>query len=357
MGKPIFFFLGSLKLGGTEVVASRIEKGLTARGYEVYFVLLKNTIEIPVSSSAKILYLNTEKYQNRIIKILYAYFGLWSYYLKYKPKRIISFSSGLNILLLFTFLPNQVFTVDTNLFWVKSKLYRRRFLKLTGFLPFVKKVIVPSNELRIRFKSYLNNKSYSKFETIYNPVPQPDVNQSTYEYSGNYLVSVGRLNRFKGYEQLIKCFAKANFEKDVSLLILGSGPLKKRLEELIAELKVEGHVKLLGYVTHPYNYISSSQALILNSSFESFGNVLVEGLTLGVPVISNDCDFGPREIITHGKNGLLYDKSKDEELIEVLESYFNNEELRENLKKHTSYKLERFETQKITEEWIEKIIQ
>jgi len=92
MGRPIFFFLGSLKLGGTEVVASRVERALTAKGYDVYFILLKNIIQVPVSDSAKILNLNTQKYDNKFIKILYAYYGLWAYFLKYRHKRIFSLS-------------------------------------------------------------------------------------------------------------------------------------------------------------------------------------------------------------------------------------------------------------------------
>ncbi len=361
MNKRIFFFLGSLKLGGTEVVASRIAEKLSEEGYEVYFVLLKSNVEIPVSEECQIISLQTEKKKNRLLKIFWAYYHLYKIYFKLKPAKIISFSSGLNILLLISFLPNQVLTVDTNLFFVKSKLYRRRILKGIGFFPNVCKVIIPSNELRLRFKDYLNANSFKKLVTIYNPLPllnsKFEVPPLISENKKKYFISVGRLNNHKGFKQLIRCFSQAKFKEDINLYILGAGPAKDELEEEIKSLELESRVKLLGFQKNPNGYIQHAEALILNSSFESFGNVLVEALALGVPVISNDCDFGPREIIFHKVNGLLYQKEKDENLITVLEEYINDKSLRLELKRNSSYKLERFKTDKIVEEWIRQILE
>ncbi len=358
--KTIFFFLGSLKVGGTEVVATRIQKSLEAKGFNVKFLLLKDLIELPVENlESSVIHLNTQRYSNKLIKILYAYYGLWKNYLKFKPYRVVSFSSGLNILLLFSLLPGQVFTVDTNLFWVKSKLYRRKILKFAGYFPHVKTVLVPSNQLRLKFENYVKGKSFKKFVTIYNPIAKFDSYNNSIEENSDapFLVSVGRLNNAKGFEQLIRCFASSSFNSKINLYILGSGAIQEKLEKLILDLKMEEKIKLLGFKKYPELYISKSKGLILNSTFESFGNVLVEGLSLGVPVISNDCDYGPREIIEHGINGLLYDKSKDENLIKILEEFVNSDTLSSNLKKNTSHKMDRFDTNKITEEWIEKVLQ
>ncbi len=358
--KTIFFFLGSLKVGGTEVVATRIQKSLMDKGFNVKFLLLKDLVELPVENlESSIIHLNTQRFSNKLVKILYAYYGLWKNYLKYKPYRIVSFSSGLNILLLLSLWPGQVFTVDTNLFAVKSKLYRRKILKFAGYFPQVKKVLVPSNQLRLKFEGYVKGNSFKKFVTIYNPIAHFDSYNKSIEESSEapFLVSVGRLNKYKGFDQLIRCFAASKFNSDIKLYILGSGDMKGKLENLIFDLKMEEKIKLLGFKKYPEFYISKAEGLILNSTFESFGNVLVEGLSLGVPVISNDCDFGPREIIEHGINGLLYDQSKDENLIRVLEEFVNSETLKYKLRKNTSYQMERFENNKITEEWIEKILQ
>ena len=141
--KTIFFLVGSLKVGGTEKVASVMSDSLIKEGYNVKLVLLREVIDFPVDHLQEhILLLHTEKYGSKILKVLISFFRLWKFYFKFKPHRIISFSSELNVLLLLTFLPNQVLTVDTNLFWVESKLYRRKIMKYIGFIPNVKKVIV-----------------------------------------------------------------------------------------------------------------------------------------------------------------------------------------------------------------------
>jgi glycosyltransferase involved in cell wall biosynthesis len=358
--KIIFFFVGSLKVGGAEMVATRIKNSLTEKGYNVRFLLLKNTVELPVQNPEQdILHLNTQKFNNKLIKILYAYYGIWKYYIKYRPRRIISFSSGLNILLLISLVPGQVLRVDTNLFWVSSKLYRRKFLKLVGFIPQVKRVIVPSKELNFKFKEYVGNISFRKFVTIYNPVVASNkkiIEPNSLEFNEKFFISVGRLQRFKGFEQLINCFANAKFNEDISLYILGSGDMKSKLEKKIGELGMEKKIKLFGFVKHPEVLVSRAEALILNSTFECFPNVLLEGLFLGVPVISNDCDYGPREIIEDRVNGLLYDQTDDDNLIKTLEEFVNSKTLRVELKNNTSQGLYRFETQKITQEWITKIL-
>lgn len=355
----IFFLVGSLKVGGTEKVASVMTDQLMKSGYDVKLVLLRNIIDFPVDHlKENILLLNVEKFDSKISKIFSAYYKLWRFYLKYRPRRIVSFSSELNVLLLATMLPNQVFTVDTNLFWVKSKLYRLKILKLIGNLPNVKKVIIPSHQLRARFKQYLPKSSYRKLVTIHNPVSfRQGKNTSLPEIVEHpFIVSVGRLDVNKGFLQLIRCFAAVNLKTDYTLYIMGSGPMEDNLRKAIAEFGVQEKVKLLGFIKYPQEIISKAEALVLNSNFESFGNVLVEALSLGVPVISNDCDYGPREIIEHGTNGLLYDKSEDQNLIDVLENFVNSDSLRWRLKNNTHYKIERFNPEQITEEWIEKVL-
>ena len=208
------------------------------------------------------------------------------------------------------------------MFFVKSKLYRRRLLKIIGFFPNVKKVVVPSREIHERFKSYLNHQSYKKLITIPNPlmnshVVEKKISANNYSREDSpYLISVGRLNRLKGFEQLIKCFARAQFNNPISLIIIGSGALKPDLQALISELGMEERIELLGFHPFPQVFVIQAEALILNSTFECFPNVLTEALSLGVPVISNDCDYGPREIIYDRVNGLLFDQARDENLIQ-----------------------------------------
>lgn len=84
---------------------------------------------------------------------------------------------------------------------------------------------------------------------------------------------------------------------DVPLKLLGRGKLKSAIESAIAERGRQGSMQLLGYDPEPWTAYAKARVLVVTSDYESFGNVLVESLAAGTPVVSVDCDFGPREII------------------------------------------------------------
>ena len=97
---------------------------------------------------------------------------------------------------------------------------------------------------------------------------------------------------------LIRAFKKV-VEKypNSKLIILGKGELKKDLENLIKKLKLENNVYLLGFHKNPFKFLKNSHCFVFSSLWESFGQVLVEALTFNLPIISTDCETGPREIL------------------------------------------------------------
>jgi len=120
------------------------------------------------------------------------------------------------------------------------------------------------------------------------------------------IISVGRLVYQKNYEFLIKCFKQVKKTlPEASLIILGTGPLKNQLITLVKELDLDNEVHFLGFVNNPYKYLKNSDVFVLSSFFEGFGNVLVEALAVGLPIVSTDCPGGPREILDNGNYGTL----------------------------------------------------
>ena len=118
------------------------------------------------------------------------------------------------------------------------------------------------------------------------------------------IISVGRLVASKDFPTLIRAFAEVRREVPSHLLILGEGEERPALERLIAELKLEDDVALPGYELNPYARIARAKLLVLSSTYEAFGNVLVESMAAGTPVVATDCS-GPREILQDGKLGNL----------------------------------------------------
>jgi glycosyltransferase involved in cell wall biosynthesis len=81
--------------------------------------------------------------------------------------------------------------------------------------------------------------------------------------------------------------------------------LRPELQRQIARHGLSSCVRLWGFQENPHRFIAAADAFVLSSLWEGFGNVIVEAMACGVPVIATDCPHGPAEIITHRKNGLL----------------------------------------------------
>lgn len=122
---------------------------------------------------------------------------------------------------------------------------------------------------------------------------------------GKLLVACGRLNEQKGYPVLLRALARLQRYEPAYLWILGQGPLQASLERLARKLGVHERVWFAGFLPDPYPFIAAADAFVLSSLYEGFGNVLVEAMACGVPVVSSDCPYGPAEIIEHDSTGLL----------------------------------------------------
>ena len=119
------------------------------------------------------------------------------------------------------------------------------------------------------------------------------------------VLAVGRLSVEKDHVTLIRAFARVQAEHATRLLILGEGKERANLEALVSSLGLGGCALLPGFVENPLPYMARSAVFVLSSSFEGFGLVLVEALAAGVPVVSTDCESGPREILEDGELGRL----------------------------------------------------
>jgi glycosyltransferase involved in cell wall biosynthesis len=116
------------------------------------------------------------------------------------------------------------------------------------------------------------------------------------------VLTVGRLNIQKGQWHLIRAFRRVS-ESDpgVFLVVLGSGELERDLRGLAKDLGVGDRVLFVPFTNNPYPLFRRAELFVLPSLWETFGNVIVESMICGVPVVSTDCPHGPRDIIASGK--------------------------------------------------------
>ncbi len=153
-----------------------------------------------------------------------------------------------------------------------------------------------------------------KIEVIYNPVitsnifvkAQEPVYHTWFEPGQPpVILSAGRLTQAKDFETLIRAFALVREKVHTRLMILGEGPDRPKLERLVESLQLSECVCMPGFVDNPYKYMKRSAVFVLSSRWEGFGNVIVEALALGIPVVSTNCPSGPAEILANGKWGKL----------------------------------------------------
>lgn len=118
------------------------------------------------------------------------------------------------------------------------------------------------------------------------------------------IIACGRLIYQKNYPLLLEAFAITQKHIDSRLLILGQGEDRISLEKLAHKLGIQKKVSFLGFQKNPYKYMAASDIFVLSSFWEGFANVVIEAMACGIPVISTRC-YGPEEIITDGRNGIL----------------------------------------------------
>lgn len=119
------------------------------------------------------------------------------------------------------------------------------------------------------------------------------------------ILGAGRLVQQKDFATLIRAFALVRQQRPARLLILGEGDERQRLEGLATDLGIGQDVSLPGYEQNPYRYMARAALFVLSSAWEGFGNVLVEALAAGAPVVATDCKSGPREILEAVRRGRL----------------------------------------------------
>jgi glycosyltransferase involved in cell wall biosynthesis len=133
------------------------------------------------------------------------------------------------------------------------------------------------------------------------------------------VLSVARLSPEKNLPALLRAFARVKASlPQARLLVVGDGPQRPALEALIAAMGLTGAAAIVGWVNNPFAYMQRARVLVLSSDVEGFGNVLVEAMACGTPVVSTDCPYGPGEVLGGGAYGDLVPVGDEQALTEAI---------------------------------------
>ena len=369
MKKILFYTTFLTQGGGIEVVTVRYINKFIENGYKVdlyidYNMGEENIREKEIDKRVKITYLKSEKISKLIYKlrtlgkekkiyniflyilILVSDFIIW----KKEIKKIERENYDATISF-FQFLPSYITKVKgpkhmiflhgsvKQYFEGIRKYFKNSFFNKINRFDYICTV---SEEMRVQLKEIFPNLT-NKQVTIYNPIDFETIENKACErgdltldeeelLNSSYICSVGRLDEGqKDFNTLIKAYAnlKNKSKIDVKLVLVGDGPDREKLENLVRELKLENDIIFLGKKSNPYIWMKNSKVFILSSKYEGLPTVLIEALILNAPSISSNCLTGPVEILENGKYGELFNIGNVKELEEkILLSLGKREEIK-----------------------------
>lgn len=168
------------------------------------------------------------------------------------------------------------------------------------------------------------------------------------------IVAMGRLSAQKGFDLLLEAFSSiAPAHPDWNLTIVGEGPERKPLEDLVQQRDLTNRVDLCGWRDDPSRLLSDSQVFVLSSRYEGFPNALLEAMACGVVPVAFDCESGPREIIRHNIDGLLVPAEDVDRLAQALASVLSDAGRRQQLATAAQEVNERFSVEAFFRRWNE----
>jgi len=167
------------------------------------------------------------------------------------------------------------------------------------------------------------------------------------------LIAIGRLIEQKAYDVLIPALKELARRVDFECLILGRGPLQSKLERQRDRAGLTNHITFYGWVDNPFTALNESDIFLLPSRWEGFGNVLLEAMALGKPVVAADCPGSPRWLLQDGRSGFLFENENPQSLYKALEPLALEESMRRDYGRRAERRAEDFSVEAMAREYWE----
>ena len=212
-------------------------------------------------------------------------------------------------------------------------------------------LVLVSSELQ---KFYAKELVNSKCMCIYIPNSIENLPVKKALLNNTKFVSIGRLSKEKGYIDLLKVYKRVSKDyPEWTLDIVGDGAERGAIEDFINKNDLEGKVKLHGFQGKEYidKILNNSSIYLMTSYTESFGIVLIEAMSHGVPCVAYDSAEGAREIINSGENGYLIKHRNLDAMVMKIEDLIMNKEERIKIGTQARESVKKYTSDVVAEEW------
>lgn len=312
----ISLFWGDLTGGGIEHVMITLAEEFLHRGVETDIILLQRKGELQgrLPPDARVFNLEAERLFESVP-------ALAEYFRDHHPFALLSAAPYLNRVALFArVLAGVSIPIVISEHNVSPIAGSNSFLPDWGLMQLTRQIYSLADRMIAASEAIAEGVSRSlelrreEFDIIYNPVVGPKTFELA-EQSVDHpwfsderqpvVLGAGRLVKDKGFSTLLRAFAQIRETRRARLAILGEGKKRPALEQEAKQLGVSDHVWMPGFVSNPMKYMADASVFVLSSKSEGLGNVLIEAMACGTPVVSTDCPGGPSEILEEGKYGKL----------------------------------------------------
>lgn len=166
------------------------------------------------------------------------------------------------------------------------------------------------------------------------------------------VIVVGRYCHEKGYDYLLQAWSKVQVVcLDWQLVIFGDGD-RIVYEQMLVDLHIDcSRCVLNGRTSDIQSEYAKSSLAVCSSRFEGFGLSIIEAMACGLPVVSFDCPWGPRSIISDKEDGLLVDNGNVDKLAEYMMILMNDDKRRKIMSENAITNVQRFRIEKISLQW------
>ncbi len=311
----VAFLLPSLGIGGVETLSISLAREFEHQGYEIDIVLMQKRGEL-IDSLPKnwiVIGLNA-------IRIRAAVAPISTYLRDYKPDAVLvalwPLTSAALLAHRLVRSPSRIVVSDHNTLsrqYAWRGLLHRLFMRTSLATYYLADVRIAVSDGVADDVSALSGIARERFDVVHNPMPlvmgeavDMSVAEAAWDgWIGPRIITVGRLKDQKNHPLLIRAFRKLLEQTDARLIILGTGEGESETRTAIEVEGLSGKVFMPGHTENPVPFYRSANLFVLSSDYEGFGNVIIEALACGLPVVSTDCPSGPAEILKNGRFGRL----------------------------------------------------